>query len=163
MKKYYFPLNKATTWFGSGWTILKCYLLFKIWTEPRTRDTQWRHKSEKSETLGRCGRKNMLRTYLKIWNLDLILGRAVKAISSLGVRSPWSNQIFSNVGNHKGNEKILSNRKIYTTYHRFGDFSWYYELDIISDIVFRAKRVTISKSLISVIKPFFFTQKKRMK
>ena len=25
----------------------------------------------------------------KIWDWDLIFGRAVKAISSLGVRSPW--------------------------------------------------------------------------
>ena len=30
----------------------------------------------------------MLRLYLKIWDWDLIFGRAVKAISSLGVRSP---------------------------------------------------------------------------
>ena len=30
----------------------------------------------------------MLRPYLKIWDWDLILGRAVKAISSPGVRSP---------------------------------------------------------------------------
>jgi hypothetical protein len=32
--------------------------------------------------------KIMLRPYLKIWDWDLIFGRAVKAISSLGVRSP---------------------------------------------------------------------------
>ena len=57
--------------------------------QPRTTDTQWRHKSKKSEILGRCGRQNMLRPYLKMWDWDLILGRAVKAISSLGVRSPW--------------------------------------------------------------------------
>ena len=31
----------------------------------------------------------MLRTYLKIWDWDFIFGRAVKAVSSLGVRSPW--------------------------------------------------------------------------
>ena len=55
----------------------------------RTPDTQWRHKSKKSENLGRCGRQNMLRQYLKIWDWDLIFGHAVKAISSLGVRSPW--------------------------------------------------------------------------
>ena len=57
---------------------------------PRTTDTQWRHKSNKSENLGRCGRQNMLRPYLKIWEWEWIFGRAVKAISSLGVRSPWS-------------------------------------------------------------------------
>ena len=34
------------------------------------------------------GRQNMLRPYLKIWDWDLIFGRAVKAISSPGVRSP---------------------------------------------------------------------------
>ena len=49
-------------------------------------DTQWRHKSkksEKSEKLGQSGRQNMLRPYLKIWDWDLIFGCAVKAISSL--------------------------------------------------------------------------------
>ena len=33
----------------------------------RATDTQWRHKSKKSEILGRCGRQNVLRPYLKIW------------------------------------------------------------------------------------------------
>ena len=55
---------------------------------PWTTDTQWRHKSKISEKLGRCGRKNMLRPYLKIWEWEWIFGRAVKAISSRGVRSP---------------------------------------------------------------------------
>ena len=55
-----------------------------------TTDTQWRHKSKKSENLGRCGRQNMLPPYLKIWDWELIFGRAVKAISSPGVGSPWS-------------------------------------------------------------------------
>ena len=55
----------------------------------RTTDTQWRHKSKISEKLGRCGRQNILRPYLKIWEWEWIFGRAVKAISSLGVRSPW--------------------------------------------------------------------------
>ena len=54
-----------------------------------TTDTQWRHKSKISEKLGRCGRQNMLPPYLKIWDWDWIFGRAMKAISSLGVRSPW--------------------------------------------------------------------------
>ena len=51
----------------------------------RTTDTQWRHKSKISEKLGQCGRQNMLRVYLKIWDWDWIFGREVKAISSLGV------------------------------------------------------------------------------
>jgi hypothetical protein len=55
-----------------------------------TTDTQWRHKSKISEKLGRCGKQNMLWPYLKIWDWDWIFGRAVKAISSLGVRSSWS-------------------------------------------------------------------------
>ena len=58
-----------------------------ISTDPfqaRTMDTQWRHKSKMSEKMGRCGRQNMLRPYLKIW--EWIFGRAVKAISFLGVR-----------------------------------------------------------------------------
>ena len=50
-------------------------------------DTQWRHKSKKSEKLGRCGRQNTLWPYLKIWDWDLSFGRAVNAISFLGVRS----------------------------------------------------------------------------
>ena len=57
-----------------------------FWT--RTTDTQWRHKSKISEKLGRCGRQNMLWPYLKIWEWEWFFGRAVKAISSLGVRSP---------------------------------------------------------------------------
>ena len=55
----------------------------------RTTDTQWRHNSKISEKLGQCGRQNMLWLYLKIWDWDWIFGRAVKANSSLGVRSPW--------------------------------------------------------------------------
>ena len=35
----------------------------------------------------------MLQPYLKIWDWDLIFGRAVKVISSLGVRSPCSDTI----------------------------------------------------------------------
>ena len=54
----------------------------------RTTDTQWRHKSKMSEKLGRCGRKDMLPPNLKIWDWVWIFGRAVKAISSLGVRNP---------------------------------------------------------------------------
>ena len=60
---------------------------YALWS--RTTDTQWRHKSKTSEKLGRCGRQNMLPPYLKIWEWEWIFGRAVKAISSLGVRSPW--------------------------------------------------------------------------
>ena len=51
-------------------------------------DTQWRHESKKSENLGRCGRQNILQPYLKIWEWELIFGRAVKTISSPGVLSP---------------------------------------------------------------------------
>ena len=60
--------------------------------DARTTDTQWRHKSKKSDILGGWGRQNMLRPYLKIWDWDLIFGRAVKAISSPGVRSPCIHQ-----------------------------------------------------------------------
>ena len=37
-------------------------------------------KSKISEKFGRCGRQNMLRPYLNIWDLDSIFGCAVKAI-----------------------------------------------------------------------------------
>ena len=71
------------------------HLIHQIWlaylhsSEPGTTDTQWRHKSKISEKLGRSGWRNMLWPYLKIWEWEWIFGRAVKAISSLGVRSPW--------------------------------------------------------------------------
>ena len=42
-----------------------------------------------NENLGRCGRQNMIQPYLKIWEWEWIFGRAVKVISSPGVRSPW--------------------------------------------------------------------------
>ena len=47
------------------------------------------HGNTASEKLGRFGRQNILRPYLKIWDWDWIFGRTVKAISSLGVRSSW--------------------------------------------------------------------------
>ena len=70
------------------------------YAQPRTTDTQWMHKSKISEKLGRCGRQNMLRPYLKIWEWEWIFGRSVKAISFLGVRvyifinksKPWINR-----------------------------------------------------------------------
>ena len=42
--------------------------------------------------LVQCGRQNLLRPYLQIWEWELIFGRAVKAISSSGVRSPDSDE-----------------------------------------------------------------------
>ena len=84
---------------------LETFLLLKILTTERyyiitrTTDTQWRHISKISEKLVRCGRQNMLRPYLKIWEWEWIFGRSVKAISSLGVRSLWSarSQICKNI------------------------------------------------------------------
>ena len=49
--------------------------------------TQWRHKSKKYENFGWCGRQNMLRPYLEIWEWELIFCHAVKSISSPGIRS----------------------------------------------------------------------------
>ena len=37
---------------------------------------------------------NMLLPYLYIWDWDLIFGRAVKAISSPGVRTPWQSLMY---------------------------------------------------------------------
>ena len=82
---------QATThgdWQGVGRSIKEKIRFYYVAT-PRTTDTQWRNKSKKSENLGRCGRQNMLRPYLKIWEWEWIFGRSVKAISSPGVRSPW--------------------------------------------------------------------------
>ena len=56
---------------------------------PRTTDTQWMHKSKKSENFGRCGRQNMLWLYLQIWKWELVFGHWLKVISSPAVRSPW--------------------------------------------------------------------------
>ena len=64
------------------------------YAKSRTTDTQWRHNSKKSEILGRCGRQNLLRSYLWIWDWDLIFGRAVMAISSPGVCSPCAKSNF---------------------------------------------------------------------
>ena len=47
--------------------------------------------------MGRCGRQNMLRQYLKNWDCDLIFGRAVKVISSPGVRSSWHTSTYMRV------------------------------------------------------------------
>ena len=83
------------------------------WFKPRTTDTQWRHKSKISESLGRCGGQNMLRPYLKIWDWDWIFGRAVRAISSLGVHSPcsklcrMSNDVTNSKPSHNGLTPIL--------------------------------------------------------
>ena len=68
--------------------------------KPRTTDTQWRQKSKKPENSGRCGRQNMLPPYLKIWEWEWIFGRAVKAIFSLGVRSPWFKLLASSRSYH---------------------------------------------------------------
>ena len=69
-----------------GWSRKTTKYLHNLMLLSLTTDTQWRYKSKKSEILGWCGRQNMIRPYLKIWDLDLIFGRAVKAISSPGVR-----------------------------------------------------------------------------
>ena len=80
----------STTWLPDQklwfWNLVKS-LCMKI------KYTQWRHKSKKPENLGRCGRQNMLLLYLKIWEWEWIFDRAVKAISSPGVRSPWYYQM----------------------------------------------------------------------
>ena len=70
-------------------------LHFICWWLAPTTDTQWRHKSKKSENLGQCGRKNMLWPYLKICEWELIFGHAVKLISSPVIRSPCLRPISS--------------------------------------------------------------------
>ena len=57
-------------------------------------DTQLKHKSKRSENLGRCGRQNMLRPYLTIWEWEWIFGHSVKATSSPGVRSLCLGRIY---------------------------------------------------------------------
>ena len=95
----------------------------------RTTDTQWRHKSKISEKLGRCGRQNMLRPYLKIWEWEWIFGRAVKATSSLGVRSPW-------VGSNKAKFQNFKLMDIYFffIYFRRKQLTWLQKLGLASKI-----------------------------
>ena len=81
-----FCADVGKIWSAISNSVFRCHC-------PRTTDTQWRHKLKISEKLGRCGRQNMLRPYLKIWEWEWIFGRAGKAISSLGVRSPCHWQI----------------------------------------------------------------------
>ena len=54
---------------------------FQEHPKSQTTDTQRRHKSEKSEIFGQCGRQNMLWPYLKIWHWDQ------KLMISLGVKN----------------------------------------------------------------------------
>jgi hypothetical protein len=65
----------------------------------RTTDTQWRHKSKKSEILGRCGRQNMLRPYLKnwggIWISAVQWRRFSHRVSVVRVRMHWKNVYIS--------------------------------------------------------------------
>ena len=78
----------------------------------RTTDNQWKHKSKISEKLGRCGRQNIVLPYLKIWDWNWIFGRAVKTISSMGVRSPWDSLIFECV-----NVMLQNGQPIYTQHN----------------------------------------------
>ena len=73
----------------------------KLSFNSRTTYTQWRHKSEKSKILGRYGRHKYGSAILKIWDWDLIFGRAVKAFFSPGVRSPWFNLFATYLGSCK--------------------------------------------------------------
>ena len=57
----------------SVWNLSFTFWIGKIYLQSRTTNTQWRHKSKISEKLGRCGRQNMLRPYLKIREWELIL------------------------------------------------------------------------------------------
>ena len=85
--------------------------------QARTMDTQLRHKSKISEKLGRCGRQNMLRPYLKILDWDWIFGRAVKAISSLGVRSPCPRDQENSTSTYV--LTLVWNCKLYKADHQF--------------------------------------------
>ena len=62
-----------------------------FYASARSRTTE-PNKSKKSEN---CGRQNMPRPYLKIWEWEWIFGRAVKAISSPRVCSPCARYIFN--------------------------------------------------------------------
>ena len=74
----------------------ECFHVPFLYNDTRSTDTQWRHKSNISEKLGRCGRQNRLQPYLKIWDWDWIFGRSVNAIPSLGVRSPCNHTCNNN-------------------------------------------------------------------
>ena len=72
----------------SGQRTHKLICCVALWHGLRTPNEGINQKQ--SEILGRCGRRNILWPYLTIWDWDLTFGRAAKAISSPGVRSPWA-------------------------------------------------------------------------
>ena len=60
-------------------------------TYPRTHGhpMQCRHISKKSENLGRCGRQNMLRPYLKIWEWEWIFRLDLDLFFKLALNILW--------------------------------------------------------------------------
>ena len=56
---------------------------------PKARGLRTPNEGINQRYLKNWARQNMLWPYLKIWEWEWIFGRAVKNISSLGVRSPW--------------------------------------------------------------------------
>ena len=126
--------QKLASFLNQTWSL--SILMIKHKFGPRTTDTQWRHKSKISENLGRCSRQNMLQPYLKIWDLELIFGCVVKAISSLGVHGPWFGQYMANFYFSESSEifwislagqlfKFIKERKkLIEAYSRFSCSCW---------------------------------------
>ena len=101
----------------------------------RTADTQWRHKSKKSEILGRCARQNMLWPYLKIWDWDLILAVQWRGfphrvsvvgriISELDQWKKNTKQIFSKLCVEKWRSQILSQKRSLRAFGRGTNYQW---------------------------------------
>ena len=79
------------------------------------------------------GRQSMLRPYRKIWDWDLIFGRAMKAIFSLGVCCPWMSTILTRL-----RSLLLSTTGLKPFWSRFQIiwiFSWCDNATLKKDVV----------------------------
>ena len=104
-------------------------LFWVLFVTTRTTDTQWRHKSEKSESLGQCGRQNIL----KIWDWDLIFGCAVKEISSPGVRSPCvsTRQVETQTESNFDHWSVYQNSTINLPIYSFGPETFFMSVYVL--------------------------------
>ena len=83
----------------------------------------------------------MLWPYLKIWDWDWIFGCAVKAISYLGVRSPWPYLFFPNKNTIKPKKNALSNDEVIRSNNESKNpvFTYFFT-NICYDLLLKAER-----------------------
>ena len=91
----------------------------------------------------------MLPPYLKIWDWDWIFGRAVKAISSLGVRSPWpfllnARKILNLNSLANSNSGILTEITIFFNWHLF-----FLSLNLVQNLIHQSYELHWEKDICS--------------